>query len=353
VANLFVGDIEWDEFLIAMAEDTSMINSDNEDAEHPLTNVNSTYSLSGLANKYIAGAGSNASAGMEPAPDKPIRRRNSSNNLSHSGNHGAVDAQHLQYLDILSVNNVATTAEVHVPQVKEASLFKTLSVISVLEDPSKLAAMAAERSGPVVGANVGNCVAAGARGKPPLPPKHPAAGITKGVASGAAERSVAEIAEQIRIAKRAAGYDSALCILPARLRAINEVYVDYDADSDDERFTAALQVKLHKPANAKAQNPRASSPSNSNNSSSTAPELKVRCVELMMARLEREFELARLFCSKSTGQIMILSAIMCPLTCSDACFVACICSWRALKHRYQTFERKGRKGRYRDALRAQ
>jgi hypothetical protein len=300
--DLFVGDIEWDEFLIAMAEDTSTMNSDNEDAEHTLTNVNSTYSLSGLANKYIAGAGAHtAGAGMELASEKPIRRRNSSNNLSHSGNNGAVDAQHMQYLDILSVNNVATTAEVHVPQVKEASLFKMLSVISVLEDPSKLAAMAAERSGPVVGANVGNSVAAGARGKPPLPPKHPAAGITKGVASAAAERSVTEIAEQIRIAKRTGGYDSALCILPARLRAVNEVYVDYDADSDDERFTAALQVKLHKPANAKAQNPRASSPGNSNNGGSASPELKVRCVELMMARLEREFELARLFCSKSTG----------------------------------------------------
>jgi hypothetical protein len=260
------GEIEWEEFLVAMSEDTTMLNSDNEDnAEHPLHTVNSTYSMTGLA-----------LSGSSSAVEKPVRSR-------HSSSTPVLDPQQIQYQEVLSVNNVSAAAEVFVPEVKEAPLFRTLSVLNLMEE----------------GASKGSAAGGSSSSIAPAKPKSSSSRRDN-------ERDTASLMQQIATDKRNGGYDCELGILPARLRASNEVYVDYDADSEDERFVSELQAKLRKSCgnSVKSSPPKAGAVKKEVASSdpTNAEPLRVRCVELMIARLEREFELSRLFCSRPPGK---------------------------------------------------
>lgn len=231
-----------------MAEDTTYLNSDNEEsgaAEH-LPQSNSTYSLSGLAATAPGHNSLTSSSRLwsnAVTVEAPVRSRTSS---------GTKDAQQAQYHDILAVNNAAVANEVYVPEVKETPLFKVINVITLLDEM------------PTKGVSVSS------KGKK-----------TK-------EQDTQALAEQLLVDKKAGGYDCEVHMLPNKMCNNTEMYVDYDADSDDEQFVKDLQHKLDHPTGKAAKQSATAE-------SAGEAVLKVRCFELMIARLEREFELSRLF----------------------------------------------------------
>lgn len=295
-----------------------MIHSDNEDypasADYSLHHSSSTFSLSALAPSGSIGGGTSHSYSHSHShsyshthiPDRPVRQRSTStasnnshthsnsNYIHHSNSHSAdghssLNPVQLQYIDVLGVNNPVNTAEVCVPDVKQAPLFSTINAIHLLEDAQPHRATKQHK----------------------------------------------ELVQRLVADKKTNGYDCPVSILPPKARAVNEVYIDYDADSEDERFVADLNTKLHQCGvkTSKKTSPKLtpkvlSKATNNSNSSSVVSaadgshasnnssggtvgvgaQLKVRCVELMLARLEREFELARLFSSKYSGTTSLPNA---------------------------------------------
>lgn len=278
------GEIEWDEFLLAMSEDTTFMTSDNEEGpEHgSLPHSSSTFSLSGMDGPPSRSRNSSATFGTSPLATSTTLK----NNKSSAG----LDAQQAQYNDVMSVNVAVAASEVYIPEVKEAALHKVLTAINLLDDPLRSSA-ASTASIPIPTAK--------ARG----------GGKNR-------DSDLHELAQQVLIDKRCGGYDTSFCIMPEALRHTSEMYVDYDADSDDEQFVRDLQLKLtrsrsprHTTTSPSASKKTASATiagvSSETSSTSTAAEpeveFKVRCLEMMMARLEREFELSRQFTSQQGG----------------------------------------------------
>lgn len=291
--------MEWEEFLVALAEDTTMMGSDNEDptAEHAgvlgLTHHHSsTYSVSELALHP---------QGTSEQPSLLRRRTSSCTSLSRTK-----EEQQLHYVDVTAGSSVAVAAEVCVPEVKEAEVHRTLSVVNLLLCSAAENGSADRSSGPAAAASLRHktttATSSSGVGRARSSSSNDKVNSTSSSSNSA---EVTEIIEQIHREKERAGYDHPLHILPEGLRLVNEVYVDYDADSEDERFIEDLQGKLLKFNNtadintSKAQN----KVKKEEHSALVEPELKVRCLELMIARLEREFELARLFSSRASGAL--------------------------------------------------
>ena len=294
--------MEWEEFLVAMAEDTTMMGSDNEDptAEHAGVlglshHHSSTYSVSGLALHP---------PGTSEQPSLLRRRTSSCASLSRTK-----EEQQLHYVDVTAGSSVAVAAEVCVPEVKEAEVHRTLSVVNLLLCSAAENGSADRSSGPAAAASLRHKTTTAASSSGVVRARSSSSACSNdkvnSTSSSSNSAEVAEIIEQIHREKERAGYDHPLHILPEGLRLVNEVYVDYDADSEDERFIEDLQGKLLKVNNtadintSKAQN----KVKKEEHSALVEPELKVRCLELMIARLEREFELARLFSSRASGAL--------------------------------------------------
>ena len=280
------GDVEWEEFLLAMSEDTTFMTSDNEDG--PLDHQHLPHSSSVLSLSGLVGG----------ADGPPSRSRNSSNSFSitsplpaadtkssknASMKKGKLDEKQVQYNEVMSVNVAATLSEVFVPEVKESELFKVITAINLVNEANKSTSSASSTT--------------------LLSLQTPASSTTTSkVRARARDGALHELAQQVLVDKRCGGYDDAtnMFIMPEPLRHTSEMYVDYDADSDDEQFVRDLQIKLSRP-----RTPRHSttSPATSKKTltganmvlSDSEVVLKVRCLELMIARLEREFELARQF----------------------------------------------------------
>ena len=273
------GEVEWEEFLLAMSEDTSFMASDNEEGgqgDH-LPHSSSTYSLSGLADGPPSRSRntSGSFAMSSPPPSNSNSNYNSNSSSKRTGAASSLDAQQLQYNDVMSINTTAAASEVHIPEVKEAALFKIITAINLLEDPLRASAGSLSTS--------------------------------KARSSKSRDADLHELAQQVLIDKRCGGYDSNIHIMPEHLRHTSEMYVDYDADSDDEQFVRDLQARLRNhPRSLKKQAVAADTPTPPD----TDVELKVRCLELMIARLEREFELARLFSNQQSSGVTVVSGMI-------------------------------------------
>eukprot|EP01032_Pedospumella_encystans_P011983 gene11983-13897_t len=280
------GDVEWEEFLLAMSEDTTFMTSDNEDgpSDHQhLPHSSSVLSLSGLVGGADGPPSRSRNSSNSFSVTSPLPAADTKSSKNASMKKGKLDEKQVQYNEVMSVNVAATLSEVFVPEVKESELFKVITAINLVNEANKSTSSASSTT--------------------LLSLQTPASSTTTSkVRARARDGALHELAQQVLVDKRCGGYDDAtnMFIMPEHLRHTSEMYVDYDADSDDEQFVRDLQIKLSRPRTPRhsTTSPAASkkTPVDTNIVfSDSEVVLKVRCLELMIARLEREFELARQF----------------------------------------------------------